>query len=144
MIKRKKEKSKFFILIVVLLVISLALFLISILYNPNKVLETEEIYSTILVGEPAGFDLNGTALTFGRLPPTTSAKREIILTNNYEFPIVAEFSVEGNVSDFIIYNAPVSLDIGENQTIEINTVKIPENATYGLYDGYFIIEFYKA
>jgi len=140
----KKEKNKSFILIFVLLMISLLLLMFSIIYNPDKVSKKEEIFAKLMIGEPAGFDVNDSALIFGRLPPSTSANRQMIITNNYGFPIYAEFSIKGNISDFIIPNPPVYLNVGEKENVVVSTIEIPKDAVFGIYEGIFVINFKKA
>lgn len=141
MVRKKENKIYYFIfgLFILSIVILVATFFLN-----NRVLYEERTFAQLFVGEPAGFDLNETIISFGRLPPTTSSERKINLSNAYEFPVVVEFFVEGNISDFIVIHKPVFLDGGENKQVFVRTINIPANATVDEYEGYLIIRFKKA
>jgi len=139
---RKKEKNKLS-LVIFILILSLVLFLVALFYGDN-VLEEKKIYSTLLVGSPLGFDLNNTTLTFGRIPQGSSVKRDIFISNNYEFPIVARLSSLGNISEFLIFDSEFFLDIGEQENVTINTISIPYEIPDGDYSGNIVIKFTKA
>ena len=140
----KKEKNKFFVWVSILLVFGFLLFLFSIFYNQNKVLEETEIYAIVEITERAGVAVNGTALIFGRLTHGTSSFKNLTFSNHYNFPIYAELSVKGNISDFLLYDSFIYLDSGEQKNITINTIKISEDIPYGIYDGKVIVSFKKA
>lgn len=125
-------------LTILLLIISLVLFLSVIYINSKVVLKKEEIIATLMVGDKAGFDTNNTALTFGMLTSGSGSSRNLIIENNYNFPIKFEFSVEGNIQRFLVFDEVVYLDIGEEKTVSISTI-IATNESYGNYSGKMII-----
>ena len=141
---RKKLSNLLLMAVVVVFILSVVFFIYSVTNSKPEILEKKEIFATLWIGEPAGFDVNNTILTFGRLPPTTSAYRNINITNKYEFPIYAGFNVTGNISEFLVINAPVYLDVGEVKQVKVSTIQIPQDAVFGNYTGTFIISFKKA
>lgn len=136
--------NKFILIILVLLVISLILFILSLIFSSEKSLSQEEFFVRMEVGTSAGFDLNTSALILGRLPPGTSSNRRIILSNDYDFPIVAEISVEGDIDSFLVFDPVIYLETGEKRNITISTINIPENTAYGNYTGTITIVFKEA
>lgn len=145
MVKIKKErKNKWLIWVVVLFVLSLILLLYSLLFRSEVILDEKEIEMTLEINDKAGFAVNGSALIFGRLTPSTSSYKDIMLTNGYSFPIAAEFTFLGNISEYMVKNNPERLDVGERRNVTISTIVIPKNATFGNYSGSLRIIFKRA
>jgi len=122
-------------LIILIFVASLVVF-ISILYINFSllILEKEEIIATLIVGDKAGFDTNNTALTFGMIKPGSTLNRNLIIENNYDFPIKVEFSVKGDIKRFLVFEEVIYLDSGEEKTVSISTIN-PVHEDYGNYSG---------
>ena len=139
--EKGKKENKFYILVIVVFIISLIFFMYSWYMNSKIVLEREEIDAIIEVTSIAGFAVTNESLVFGRLPPGTSSYKDIIITNDYDFPIRVEFKAKGDISDFLVYYDIVYLDIGEEKIIPIETVKIPKGTPYGNYTGKMVITF---
>ena len=126
-------------LIILIFVASLVVF-ISIFYINFSllILEKEEIVAILIVGDKAGFDVNSTALTFGMITAGSSSSRNLIIENNYDFPIKVEFNVKGDIKRFLVFEKVVYLDSGENKTVSIGTID-PVNEEYGNYSGKVIV-----
>jgi hypothetical protein len=134
MLKPIKNKNVLFILAIVTVCVSLVCFLI-LLYINSINLEKQDLYVSLSVGDVAGMDLNSTALTFGELVRGSNYRRNISIENNYDFPVVYNFKVEGNISNFLIFDKKIHLFPGENKSVPISTITIT-NETYGYYDGF--------
>ncbi len=133
------EKSKIiFYSVIFMFVLSLLLFLIALYINSNVILERREIPATLIVGDTAGFDVNDSLLTFGVITYGTSSQKTLIAENNYDFPIRFEFSVKGNITQFLIFDKVIYLEGGEKKSVSISTI-IPSNEEYGIYSGTMII-----
>lgn len=129
------DKNK---LIILMFVISVVMFLFVLYINSALVLKKEEIIATLMIGDRVGFDINKTALTFGMIASGTNSKRDLIVENNYSFPIEVQFSVKGNIKEFLVFEEVIYLESGENKTISINTITAT-NEEYGNYSGKMII-----
>jgi len=142
MVNKRKKISNFLLAIIIVAFILSLIFFIYILYFQSKlILDKQEIIAKLKIGEPIAFDVNSTALVFGRLPIGSSSNRDIKFSNNYEFPIKAEFSVKGDIKDFLVFDKVVYLDVGEKKNVTISTVSIPEATEYGNYSGIMTIVF---
>ena len=142
--KMKNKNNK------ILLAISLCLFvfvaiIFSIVILQNSPywfgLEKKTFYASVYVNESSGgFDLNATALTFGKIRfGGDSASRSIVLNNNHNFPIIAEISSSGSISQLINHEKEVYSESGEN--LKIGFTVITKNDTpVGFYDGYVTIK----
>ena len=125
-------------LIILMFVISVVMFFFVLYINSTFVLKKEEIIATLIIGDRAGFDINGTALTFGMIAPGTNSKRDLIIENDYNFPIKFEFNVKGDIEKFLVFDEVVYLKPGENKTVSIYTIT-PDNEEYGNYSGKMIV-----
>jgi len=104
------------------------------------ILEKREIYSSIIIGEKYGFDINGTALTFGMITPgSSSSTREISLVNNYDKNVSVEIYAEGDIKDFLKVSKN-NFILRSNESVNVGfTVSVPSECEMGAYDGTVII-----
>jgi hypothetical protein len=138
----KKRKSKFFI-IVPLLFLALIILILAFYTKSSQVLEKRELGASLSVGNRTGFNVTE-QLSFGMLAPGNAASRDdIILTNDYDFPIKVEFSVEGNIEPFLIYEKVIYLNPGESKEVGVSTITISDEPQ-GFYSGKMIVVFKKA
>jgi len=138
-----KRKSKVYLFAGTLLILTIIILLSVFYFNKPLILDEKDLIVELTVGEPASFDVNGSALIFGIIPPGSRGNRDLTLKNNYGAPVLAEFSISGNVSSLIVFNESVGLGFNETKTLKISTVSI-QDEPYGNYSGIFTIEFYKA
>jgi len=132
------EKNKTFYVAVFILVLSMSLFLVALYIKSAVVLEEKEIIATLRVGDIAGFDANATALTFGTITSHSSSYRNLTIENNYEFPIKVEFRAKGNITEFLVFDRVVYLDVGEEKSIRVDTI-VPVDKEYGSYSGKMVV-----
>jgi len=130
------RENKIYIL-VILAFISLGMFLFVLYINSTLVLEKQEIPATLSIGDRIGFDVNATALTFGMITPGSGSQRNLIIENNYGFPIKAEFSAKGDIKRFLVFDEVFCFEIGEKKTIGINVITSDEK--YRNYSGKMIV-----
>jgi len=109
---------------------------------PSKPLEMKQIEVTFLVGNNPGFDLNTSALTFGKIPQGSSSTRSILLENPFNFPITAEIYPSENIADLLSCNLKITID--KEPIHEPFTLSIPNNYSFGNYSGNINIYFRKA
>ena len=127
-------------LIILLSIVSLVFSFVNYL---NKPIEKREFEVKFSVEEGrAGFDINGTALTFGIIPPGGGGTRKIDIENKYDFPVKVKFSISNNLADYLELPGEMFLEKGQKETAIIN-INMPRDAEQTNYTGIFRIEFYK-
>lgn len=142
-IKTEKEmsgrnKKILLIMAVIVFAVVLAMFVFTIMrYWPYWFgVEKYSVYTSITISNSSvGFDVNKTALTFGSIKAGNVARRGMIFTNNYIFPVVVKITTNGNISDLLDYDNPVYADVGETKNITFQ-VAATENTSLGDYNGY--------
>jgi len=130
------DKKILIIAILIIIIFILSIYLYSNLIDYLSIIEKKQIYTKVIIGENYGFDINGSALTFGMITPEgDTASREIILENIYGKNVRIEFYVEGSIKKFmIISDNELILRRDEKRKISF-IVSAPENTPYGTYDG---------
>ncbi len=125
-----------------LLTISFLLFIISItvFYVNTKPLDKYEFLASVNVtSDRMGFDVNGSALTFGNVIKGGSSTRNLVLDNGYDFPIVLNIKASGEIKKFLVFEE--DLKVEKQGSIDIPfTVMLPENSALGYYGGNIIVE----
>lgn len=132
--KTRKRKDSYLLLAVALLVVSLAVFLVSFFAEKN-ILNEREINVKLIVANETGIDLNKENISF-MLVPGTSQSRNLIIENNYNFPIKIFFQTYGNISRFLSFENSIILP-GEKKKIGV-IASVLLNETYGEYNGKII------
>jgi len=130
-------KNKNYLLIIFLFFISFLIFLFTLYFYSTVILEKKEIITTLSIGNIIAFDLNQTILSFGTIISNASSHKNLIIENNYDFPIKVKFKVEGDIEEFLVFDEIINLEIGEKKIVSINT--IPINKDSGSYSGKIII-----
>lgn len=132
-----KSENKIYFFIFLMFVLSLFLFSLAIYFKYISVLERTEIAANLKVGGTPGFDVDTDVLAFGTIAPGISSKRILTIKNNYNFPIKVEFSVEGNIEEFLVFDKMIFLDVGESKEVNVRTIILAEDRQ-GNYSGRFI------
>jgi len=136
--ERKKEKNLRSKYVYVLLFIFLFIFFIYLFSVLNsEIIYKKKIPAELVIGQFAGFDINKTLLTFGTITALSNSKRQLKLENNYLSPVKFEVDIEGNISDFLIFEDKIYLAPGKNKTF--NIIAFANNKTSGKYSGNLII-----
>ena len=142
--KRKNKKNKIILVILSIIVISISIvFLINNLVNYLSTLEEKKIFSSIIVSDRYGFDLNGTALTFGMTRPGGSSSRSLTIENTYDRNVKTEIYIKGAIKKFILASDnKFFLEKGEIKNVSF-TASIPSGIEYGNYTGWVTIKIKK-
>ena len=136
-----KNNARIYILFVVAFLLILVSF--GLLTSMRKPIGFKEIEVNFIAGGDPAFDINGTALTFGRIPLDSTATRSVIVENSYDFEVEVKLAVWEEIAEFIITNASVFLGPQENARISVS-VFIPREAQEGNYNGKINFLTYKA
>lgn len=108
-----------------------------------NLVQTEEVYAKVMIDNSAsGFDLNTSALSFGKVGAGGNAVRNVSIMNNFNFSIIATYSAEGNISRFI-KSGYGEIEKGESKDMAIN-LYVREGSKEGFYDGKVIFRIYKS
>lgn len=127
-----------FILFLVLVLASLFLFVFS------KPLQVKEFDFSFIVEEGiAGFDVNTSSLTFGKLSPGNSEVRSVLIENNYEFPVEVNILITKEFMN--LFSVESGFIIQPRGTLSVPiTLSIPENLDEGNYNGKIKFEIYRS
>jgi hypothetical protein len=136
--KTKKLNKK--LICIVLFFISLFLILFSLFLLNYVSLEKKEIDLQLKIGEIAAFNLDKNIFSFGTITPNVTSSREIVLENNYTFPIKVNFEIKGEIKRFILFENFIQLKSNETKTIKLETI-YPVKEDFGEYFGKLIVLF---
>lgn len=122
-----------------ILVISFASFMLH-----SRVLETKTVHSNILVEKGvSAFDLNSSAITFGKVSPGGTSTRNVDFYNDLNFTVRVRIKSYGRINDFISYDNNVIVGPLERKKISFNAF-VPEDTKEDLYEGEVIFEVTRA
>ncbi len=126
------KKLSYFLFFVSALIL-LVSFIVYLFFS--KPILVRDIYTSVNVTlDSGGFDLNGSALVFGKATLGGSSTRSIIFTNNYSFPLILKMDVNGTISPMVFFEDDVIVNPHEMKKIYFSLV-VPQDAQTGLYDG---------
>jgi hypothetical protein len=102
----------------------------------NRVLEEEDFYASVEISESgAGFDVNDSALTFGKISKFGgSSTRNVVFENGYGFPVRVGVSAEGNIAGILDFEKSVFFNSTESGEIPITALGF-ESVGDGFYEG---------
>lgn len=135
-------KTKFYYFI---FIFSIIVFLtsISLFVFVQKPIAFKSISISVNVTENLGFDLNGSALTFGNVFPGGYSERKILFNNDFDFPVLVKLKAKGNVAELISFDESRIVDSRKIIEIPIG-IFIPSDAKKRLYGGELRIYVYPA
>ena len=132
--KKQKDKKVLERFSISVFIFSVLVLLFSVYLSREIIIDESEIFISVEVANVSGFDLNSSALIFGKIIPGAKASRKIEIKNNYYFPIVVKFDSEGNINELLEYNELIY--INPNETKEAGfTIITYLNTTQGVYTG---------
>jgi len=142
--EREESKGNFLIYFLMIVAIVLVFLSIYLVFRIDKPIQTQVYDAYVTVDEKVyGVDINGSALTFGKLPPKSKGTRTVNITNNYGFSVEVKVSATESIRDLISNPGNISLEPGENAEISL-TMAIPEGTPIGDYSGKVKFELYRA
>ena len=127
------KKFAYFMLVFSFLILSISL--ISFFFA-TRTLQTQAFYASVTVTNEnvIGFDVNATALTFGKIGVGRgSSARKLILNNSYPFPIIVKTKVDGSIKPILNFGDSIRIEKGEMKMIPFNT--FAGNVSEGFYEG---------
>jgi hypothetical protein len=122
---------------ILLLVLSFFVLLFSLagVFLSFTELQTEEIYTSVnITSGLIGFDVNGTALTFGEILAGGSVTRSVNFQNGYSFPVIVKTNVEGDIEKLLNFEEVARVEEGETKRLSFD-VSVYEDIEKGFYDG---------
>lgn len=139
---RKLNQHK--ILIACLIIICAVLIGVSIYLSSLKPIDFKEFDVSFKVDKTvsAGFDVSTDALRFGSINPGGGGKREVIITNNYDFPLEIKVLLSENLQGLVSSDTGVVAMPDENVSIAVK-LAIPGDMEDGNYMGKIRFEMYK-
>ena len=127
-----------------LLAVSFFVFLISFIgfIYSREPIQTTTFFASLNVSDRVGFDVDDSALIFGSVIRGGGSSRNINIDNNFQFPVVAVISAEGDIAPLLHFDNLV--EIGENEFGELSfNVIAPSDINDGFYSGNVTIEIFR-
>jgi len=84
-----------------------------------------------------------TVLDFGKLPHNIIERKEILITNNRNFAVVAIPSANGSISKWLSFDKERIVIEPKGKNSSIVSIRIPEDVKPGNYSGYVVYTFFK-
>ena len=128
----------------ILFALSLFIFLISLrgYFLSMKPIQTQTFYASMNISDSFGFDLNSSALTFGKVAFGGSSARNIKIQNGFDFPVIAVVHAEGDIMPLLNFEEIVKIDKGETKSVPFSVSALPE-IDDGFYSGNVSFELYR-
>ena len=138
------DKKRHRVLIYFLLVLSIISIAVSFWIFFHRPLEVRELDVMFIVANDAvGFDLNNTALTFGKIPQGGSGTRKVIIDNMRSYAVEVRIFVSEDIASFVAVPENLYLPAFENATFSV-MVSVPDDIREGNYTGRIRLETYRA
>jgi hypothetical protein len=134
--KRKggDKKALFFVLILFFLIV-VALLLIFL--SSIRPIDKKTIKVRFIVGSNPGIDVSNKEVTFGKVPQGSVSTRDILLGNEYNFPVKVRSFVNESIAKYI--NIEPLFVIGAHDSLHVSvTLSVPSGVPYGNYSGEII------
>ena len=135
------KKISFAIFIISFLVLLVTL---SIFFTGRQPIQKVTFYASanISLDRVIGFDVNSTALSFGKISLGTGITRNVIFKNDYPFPLTVLINSNGRIGDLLSFEQIEYIQSGEEKKIPFN-VLVSSEAEEGFYDGNVSFELYR-
>lgn len=129
-------------LIYLLFFLAIVCFLVFLYVNSKGPVAMKKYEVTFEVTNSVGFNINGTALTYGRVIPGSESSKEINAYNAYDFPVKVGITMSDDLDGLIYIKDEVILEPSEGKSFLV-FLNIPLNFTQGNYSGDIAVNFYK-
>jgi len=128
-------KTKIFIIL--MLIITLTGITATILfYSFYIIADVKEIDMSLLVGDHAGFDVDGERLAFGMVKPASnSCIRYINLSNKRDYPLRIYINFDGNLTEFVSVSDNYFVIKPDEEKKLSFSASAPRDTAYGNYTG---------
>ena len=137
-----ENKNKFYLALTIFF-ISIVLFFASLYLRYGLFLELEKVDASFIVRESLDdVNVNISSLNFGVLKPGSKSSIEIVVFNDYGFPVIGEFTAEGDSRDFLNFQGYNYFKINQYTTIKASAI-VPLATEPGDYYGAIIMRFKK-
>lgn len=139
--KEKNQKSRKIWIWLTLILIVVAL--IVIIWNfVNSPIDVRILETKFYVSDRGGFEINTTALTFGKLSPGGSSSKKVYVSNERNFSVRIEIFASENIAYLLSMEHEIILQPSENKTLGFN-LYVPNNMSFGEYHGKVVLKTYK-
>lgn len=120
----------------IIFAVSLLILILSIVsYAVNRVpLQTKTIYASVNLSDSLGLDINESVLTFGSVAPGSTVSRNVLFSNDYNFPVIVEIKALGIISPLMEFENFVK--IGSLEQKKISFTLSSREYPSGDYDGF--------
>jgi len=127
------KKSNAILILLILLFLTIGV--VSLLYFYITTIDIREVEMDLKVGNRIGINVGSDKIWFGMVTPGGSATRNIILTNDYPFPVLVKLMIYGDLKSYVsLSESNVVLEPNTKKEVSV-TVFVPSDMRYGNYTG---------
>ena len=108
------------------------------LLHRGLIVEAVEINMSVKVGDTFGLNADADALRFGKVMPGTQAERELLVSNNHQFPVRVSIQTSGDMGNWVrVSENDFLLEPygGKNVTFVVH----PAISEFGEYEGKAVV-----
>lgn len=128
--------------LILVIIITLLVSLLSVFINFLRPEDKEVVQVTFMVGSSPGFDINRTALSFGRVVPGSTTHRNISVQNNKNYPLTGKVIASEEMKEFLSFEPQFTIEPNSVRSFSVYLV-VPKSSDYANYTGKLRIELYK-
>lgn len=145
--EKGKKENKFVVVVLFLISFVLIAGSVFLIFNSmnKRPLQSVEYDVFFIIGDRGsiGVDVNNSLLTFGRtFPGGPGVTRPVLITNDYNFPILVEVFISENVANVLELNFSYDVESAKNLSIPIR-LAVPEDYPLGNYTGKIRFDLYR-
>ncbi len=94
-----------------------------------------ELEASVNVSEGViGFNIDENTLSFGKAPPGAVLQRNVVFSNERDFPVVVVASARGKISEFLSFEKKHVVGAGESTKMGF-ILSVPADMGEGFYEG---------
>jgi hypothetical protein len=134
-----KQRLVVFLVVVCLFLVAMSLYLS---FSKPVAIKEFDVFFTVDRSILAGVDVGADALRFGNVGPGSIVKRNVDITNSYDFPLEVKVLLSKDLVSLIDTEGSFIVYPMENKTIPVKLI-IPLNLEDGNYTGKIKFEMYK-
>ena len=103
--KKKNFMNKTNLLVFTIMLVFIVIIAGIFFYNSYVIKEVKTLYMQVEISDRVAFKVNPDAIWFGKILPGGSSKRDLTLTNNYNYPLVVSIKITGDIAPYASVSA---------------------------------------
>jgi hypothetical protein len=138
--KKTKKKRELNLALVLVCVSLITVGAVLLFFSFYAVYQAYDLRMAVVVSDTSGFNTDTEFINFGKAMPGNSNSRVIVVSHDYEKPLLIHFKKSGNISSFVPLPDDFYLEPGLSREVTI-TAAVPSTAQKSSYDGRLTVYF---